>query len=72
MEKVPDISNQKKPTRHSFLGGSRKPDKGKGKDTGDQSSSRKISPASDEGDDGNSSSSDEDLDQRKLWYPKSR
>ncbi len=37
-EKVPDTSNQKKQSGHSFSGGSSKPDKGKGKDMEDQSS----------------------------------
>ncbi len=41
-EEVSDTSNQKKPTGHSFSRGSSKPDKGKEKDTEDQSSSRKI------------------------------
>jgi len=69
-EEVPDTSQQKKPTGHSFLGGSSKPDKGKGKDTGDQSSQRRILLASgEEGD--NSSSSDEEPDLRKPWHPKS-
>src|SRR6266540_4596229 len=60
-----DTSQQRKPEGHSFPNGSSKPNKkGKGKDTGDQSSLRNISPASGgEGDD--SSSSDEELDQRK-------
>ena len=72
MEEVPDTSQQKKPHGHSFPGGSSKPDKkGKGKDTGDQSSLRNILPASGGGG-GDDSSSDEKLDQRKPWHPKSR
>ncbi len=66
MEEVPDMSNQKKPTEHSFLGGSSKPDKGKERETEDQSSLRKILPASGGGDDGDSSSSEEEPDRRKL------
>ena len=62
------MSNQKRPSGYSFLKGSSKPDKGKGKDTGNQSSSRRISPTSDRGDnnDGSSSSSKEKSDQKKL------
>ena len=63
-------SQQKKPTGHSFLGGSSKPDKGKGKDIGDQSSQRKIPPASGEGGGDDSSSSDEDPEPRKPWHSK--
>src|SRR6266542_3912043 len=72
MEDAPDTSQQRKPEGHSFPGRSSKPNnKGKGKDTGDQSSLRNILPASGgEGDD--SSSSDEKLDQRKPWHPKLR
>jgi len=51
-EEVQDTSNQKKSTRQSFSGGFSKPDKGKGKDTGNQSSLRRIPPASSGGDDG--------------------
>src|SRR6266540_3407182 len=70
---VPDTSQQRKPGGHSFPGGSSKPDKkGKGKDTGDQSSLRNIPPASKGGGGGDSSSSEEKLDQRKLWHPKPR
>ncbi len=65
MEEVPDTSQQKKLIGYFFPGGSSKPDKGKGKDTGDQSSQKKIPPASDGGGD-DDSSSDEDPDQRKL------
>ncbi len=65
IEEVSDTS-QKIKTGYSFSGGSSKPNKGKGKDTRDQSSSRKISPASGGGDGGNSSSSDKDLEYRKL------
>ncbi len=65
-KEVPDTSNQKKLTGHSFLGGSSKPDKEKGKDIGNQSSLRKILPASGEGDDDDSSSSEEESDRRKL------
>ena len=61
-EKVPDKSSQKKPTGYSFPGGSSKSDKGKEKDTGNYSNSRKIPPVSDEGDDKNNSSSDEESD----------
>ncbi len=68
-----DTSQQRKPGGHSFPGGSSKPDKkGKGKDTGDQSSLRNIPPASKGGGGGDSSSSEEKLDQRKLWHPKPR
>ena len=70
-EEVPDKSIQKKLTGHSFLSRSSKSDKGKGKDTGDQSSLRKIPPASEGRDDGNSSSSEEEPDRKKLWHPKS-
>jgi len=67
MKKVPNISNQKKLSRHSFPKESSKLNKGKGKDTGDQSSSRKIPPVSSGGDDDDSSSSSEkDPDQRKT------
>ena len=72
MEEVPDTSQQKKPIRHSFLGGSSKPDKGKGKDTRNQSSQKKILPASGGEGDEDDSSNDEDTDSRKLWHPKSR
>ena len=34
-EEVQDTSQQRKPTGHFFPSGSSKPDKGKGKDTGD-------------------------------------
>ena len=61
-EKVPDTSQQKKPIGHSFLEGSSKTDKGKGKNTGNQSSPRKILPVSDRGDDGDSSGSDKKPD----------
>ncbi len=71
MEKVPDTSQQRKPTGHSFPGGSSKSDKGKGKDTGGQDSHRKIPPASGGGGD-DSSSSDKELDSRKPWHPKPR
>ncbi len=64
-EKVPKLSKQKKLTGHSFLRGSSKPDKGKGKDIRDQSSLRKILPASGEEDDGDSSNNEEEPDQRK-------
>ncbi len=68
-----DISQQRKPEGHSFPSGSSKPDKkGKGKDTGDQSSLRNIPPASGGGGDDDDSSSDEDPDQRKPWHPKPR
>src|SRR6266540_2150633 len=66
MEEVSNISQQRKPTRHSFSGGSSKPDKGKGKDTGNQSSQRKIPPASGKGGGDSSSSSDEKPDQGKT------
>ncbi len=63
-EEVPDTRQQKKLIRSSFPGRSSKPDKGKEKDMGDQSSQQKIPPVSGgEGDD--DSSSDEDSDQRK-------
>ncbi len=62
MEEVSDTSSQKKLSKHSFPGGSSKPDKGKGRDTGDQSSLRKILPASDGGDNSDSSSSEEEPD----------
>ncbi len=68
-----DISQQRKPEGHSFPSGSSKPDKkGKGKDTGDQSSLRNIPPASGGGGDDDDSSSDEEPDQRKPWHPKPR
>src|SRR6266511_5423296 len=58
-----DTSQQRKPEGHSFPSGSSKPDKkGKGKDTGDQSSLRNIPLVSGGGGD-DSSSSDEKLDQ---------
>ncbi len=63
-EEVSDTSQQKKLIGYLFSGGSSKSDKGKGKDTEDQSSQRKILLASSGGDD-DDSSSDEDLDQRK-------
>ncbi len=50
-KEVPNTSGQKKPSEHSFPGGSSKPDKEKGKDTKNQSSLRKIPPASGGGDD---------------------
>ncbi len=65
-EEVLDKSNQKKLIRHSFLKRSSKPNKGKGKNTKDQSSLRKILPASGGGDDRDSSSNDEEPDRRKL------
>ncbi len=71
MEKVSETTQKKKSSGYSFPEGSSKLDKGKGKDTEDQSSLRKISPASGGGDDGNSSSSDEESDKRKLWHLKS-
>src|SRR6266540_1535687 len=58
-KEVPDTSNQKRPSGHSFPKGSSKPNKGKGKDTRDQSNSRKILPASSGGDDCDSSSNEE-------------
>ena len=64
MEEVPDTSQQRKLEGHSFPGRSSKPDKGKGKDTGNQNSQRNIPSASGGGGD-DSSSSDEELDQRK-------
>src|SRR6266540_5292439 len=71
-EDAPNISQQRKPQGHSFPGGSSKPNnKGKGKDTGDQSNLRNIPPASGGGGD-DSSSSDEEPDQRKPWHPKPR
>jgi len=69
-EEVPELSQQKKPIRHSFLRGFSKPDKGKGKNTRNQSSQKKILPASKGGDD-DSSSSNEEPNQRKPWHPKS-
>ena len=74
MKEVLEQSTQKKQPEHSFSGGSNKPNKEKGKDTEDQSRSRKILPSSGEGggDDDNSSSSEEELNQRKPWHPKVR
>jgi len=69
-EEVSETSTQKKSVGHSFLEGSHKPDKRKGKDIRDQSSRRKISPASGGGDDDDSSSSEEEPERRKLWNPK--
>src|SRR6266540_3653912 len=70
-EEVADTGQQRKPTGHSFPSGSSKPDKGKAKDTGDQSSQKDISPTSGRGgDDG--SSSDGNSDPRKPWHPKPR
>ncbi len=71
-EEVPNTSSQKKPSGHSFSGGSSKPDKRKGRDTRDQSSLKKIPPVSDGEDDSDSSSSEEESDRRKLWHPKPR
>src|SRR6266540_7154311 len=72
MEDAPDTSQQRKPVGYSFPGRSSKPNnKGKGKDTEDQSSLRNIPPASGGGGD-DSSSSDEEPDQRKPWHPKPR
>src|SRR6266498_1399937 len=72
-EDAQDTSQQKKPEGHSFPSGSSKPDKkGKGKDTGDQSSLRNIPPASGGGGDDDDSSSDEESDKRKPWHPKPR
>ncbi len=70
-EEVLDTSHQKKPIRHSFPDGSSKPDKRKGKNTGNQSSQNKIPPASGREED-DDSSSDKDPDQQKPWHPKSR
>ena len=64
-EEVPEPSQQRKPIGHSFLEGSSKSDKGKGKDTGNQSNQRKIPPASRGGEDDDNSNSDEDPDQRR-------
>ncbi len=65
-EEAPDTSQQRKLIGHSFPGGSSQSDKGKGKDTGNQSSQRKILPASGGGGDDDNSSSDEEPDQKKL------
>ncbi len=57
-----------------FLKGFSKPSKGKEKDIGDQSSSRKIPPSSGGGEDGDDSnnSSEKKLDYRKHWHFKVR
>ena len=67
-----DTSQQRKPTGHSFPSGLRKPDKGKGKDAGNQSSQKNIPPVSGGGGGDDSSSSDGEPDQRKPWHPKPR
>ncbi len=71
-EKIPEPSTQKQLSEHSFPGRFSKPNKGKEKDTRDQSSIRRI-PPSDRGgdsDDDNNSSEEENLNRKKLWHPK--
>ena len=65
-KEVSNMNNQKKLVEHSFPEESSKPNKGKGKDTGDQSSRKKIPPINSGGDDDDSSSnSEEESDQRR-------
>ncbi len=71
MKEVPELSNQRKPLRHSFPGGFSKSNKGKEKDIRDQSNTDRNKPSSGGGDSDSSSSSDEeDLNPRKSWHLK--